>query len=247
MIEVEGRLLSSKPLGCHTKMNLTSELQMTMGITIQPYPREDLLRFANFLMHILEDEQIDFIEVMYGWFWGNKIFNWEHREVPVLKLLGEVADIENRGIGKIGDDDLFIWYRQADLEVQLCHEADIHILYSDHLPIVTKIIEYLIDAFPQVAHNSSDNISPVYLFPYPAFINSVELTNNGTSPVELLFEPWGNRLVLQSDRSFTIMGYASQAGLLGVHASEDGVIVRGWSSSELRVLEDGKPLYTTID
>lgn len=74
-------------------------------------------------------------KVLFGFAWGNDYYpgkEWPEEEISITELPRKVKSVEETGIGNIGGDDLFVYV--GGLEFLFCHESDIHIIFSSHVP-----------------------------------------------------------------------------------------------------------------
>ena len=105
--------------------------------------REDFKSFINDPEVISEN----YINVVFGFAWGNAIYesDWVELRMTGSELYERVKIAEAQGLGSIGTDDLYIVFPRLGVEVQYCHEADIHITAKDttHPYVVKKQKEWL--------------------------------------------------------------------------------------------------------
>ena len=81
----------------------------------------------------LESRPSEKVCVVFGFAWGNEIYehDWLDLELTGSELRSRVAAAEAAGLGKIGNDDLYIIFPALGVERQYCHEADIHVTAAD--------------------------------------------------------------------------------------------------------------------
>jgi hypothetical protein len=87
--------------------------------------RED---FESFI-HLLEAKNIPHLKVLFGFAWGNYIYekDWLEMTLSPKELRERVQQAELNKDGTIGNDDLFIKVDEFFYERLYCHEADIHL------------------------------------------------------------------------------------------------------------------------
>lgn len=93
--------------------------------------REEL----KYLIEYYAAEGEESCKVLFGFAWGNDYYpgnEWPEEEVPLQELLQKVESVEKTGIGRISQDDFFIYV--GELEFLFCHESDIHIIFLKHKP-----------------------------------------------------------------------------------------------------------------
>lgn len=70
--------------------------------------------------------------VLFGFAWGNEYYpgsDWNEEEIELAQLCQKVGEAEERGLGTLGKDDLFV--KLAGLEFKFCHECDVHIHFAE--------------------------------------------------------------------------------------------------------------------
>ncbi len=73
----------------------------------------------------------EFCDVLFGYAWGNDYYpdnEWFYESVKLSGLKSKIFEIEQRNIGSLSNDDLFITV--AGFEFLFCHESDIHISFE---------------------------------------------------------------------------------------------------------------------
>jgi hypothetical protein len=214
-------------------------------VIVQPFERIHAFSFIDFLSKTLPDFGITGIDVMYGWAWGNDIFNWETRTIALDTLKAEIEHIERQGFGKIGDDDLVIKINSHYLEIILCHETDLHIKFDILTPLVEKILGYVSLAFSTITQEKQSLTSPAFFSDKPTYLVSCDFTSDDFRPITINLEQWARTLECSPKEELRITGYGSQAGLLKFEQNENLIRIKGWSSSNIRVHCDKQLLLDT--
>jgi hypothetical protein len=214
-------------------------------INVQPFERIHSFSFIDFLSKILPDFGITDIDVMYGWAWGNDIFNWETRTIALDSLKVEIEHIESQGFGNIGDDDLVININSHDLEITLCHETDLHIKYGAPTPLIEKILENTYSVFSSIAQETEPFTSPVFFSNKPTFLVSTDFNSGDLKPLTIYLEQWSKTLECLPKESLSITGYSPQSGLLKIEQGENSIRVNSWNSSNIQVHCDKQLLLDT--
>jgi hypothetical protein len=84
----------------------------------------------------------DSCDVLFGFAWGNDYYpgnEWPYESVKLSSLDSKISEVENRNIGSLANDDLFI--KVGDISFQFCHESDIHISFETTNPDVEHFYE----------------------------------------------------------------------------------------------------------
>lgn len=208
---------------------------MSTTITIQPYHRENSYSLIDFLQRILPDLGIDDIDVLFGFAWGLEVFDYKTRTIPIAFLRREIDDVELQGHGEIGQDDLYIWINSHDLEIHLCHEADIHFKFEALTPLVNLIIEYLWNSFQDVTLGDHYYSERIYPYGLPAFLFHYEIINESKISKKVVIEPWQEMLECPAGETLNVTGYSSSPGLLEIEKGDNKITIQGWPSSQIRV------------
>lgn len=85
----------------------------------------------------LRDSGFTACDVTFGWAWGIAYYpgdRWVAEPVPLDSLLAKLAEVESRGIGRLGADDLFLEFPTFSLH--FCHESDVHLGFDEHFDLV---------------------------------------------------------------------------------------------------------------
>ena len=85
---------------------------------------------------------IDSVALVYGYNWGNEIYNWKDQIVAIAEVPSHIKNVESMKLGWLGYDDLYI--RVGDLvQIQYCHHEHIHLNYNqDDPPLVAELVKY---------------------------------------------------------------------------------------------------------
>ena len=78
------------------------------------------------------EKGIESCRVLFGFAWGNEYYpgrDWNEEEIELVQLHRKAGEVEERGIGSLGKDDLFV--KLAGLEFRFCHECDVHIYFAE--------------------------------------------------------------------------------------------------------------------
>ncbi len=75
--------------------------------------------------------------MLFGVAWGFDYYpenEWPYESVKLASLVSIVSEVEQRDIGRLSKDDLFI--KVGGLEFLFCHESDIHISFEATNPVI---------------------------------------------------------------------------------------------------------------
>ena len=75
--------------------------------------------------------------VLFGFAWGIEYYpdkDWEYEEMPIRELEERIVELEQRGFGQIGNNDVFI--QIADVEFRFCNDCDVHIGFDSQVPLI---------------------------------------------------------------------------------------------------------------
>jgi hypothetical protein len=220
-------------------------MRFNTTVLIQPFDRAHSLSLIDFLSKVLPDFGITEIDVLYGWAWGNEIFNWETRTIALGSLNAEIEHVEMQGFGKIGDDDLVIKINSHHLEITLCHETDLHVKYDVLTPLIEIILEHISFAFLTISRDVQPYTSPVFFSSKPVFIVSCDFDASDLRPTKIILEQWGKTLECSPKEMLRIAAYGFQSGSMTVEQGENSLKVAGWHSSIIRVYCDRQLLLDT--
>lgn len=83
------------------------------------------------------------IWLFFGFSWGNHIYETQWKELPVSTDQAQalVHRAEKLGLGRLGDDNLYITVEKFDLRLQYSHEADIHLSFGAPNRLVHDILD----------------------------------------------------------------------------------------------------------
>ncbi len=92
---------------------------------------EELRTEFEFCIRYLQEVGYVRASVLFGWAWGNEYYStneWQAEQIELEKLSAKVREIEDSGVGKLGDDDLFVEIKGHVFI--FCHESDVHVEYE---------------------------------------------------------------------------------------------------------------------
>lgn len=92
--------------------------------------------FAFTVEHLLR-AGFDSCEVLFGFAWGHEYYpdtHWVAETMALSSVVAKVAELEARGIGCLGADDLYL--KLPTYEFLFCNDSDIHLYFSEDSPLV---------------------------------------------------------------------------------------------------------------
>lgn len=83
------------------------------------------------------------MKILFGCAWGNYIYpgpQWEYEKLSLDQIEPRIKKEEDSENGKLSDDDFYIQLSEISLEIQLCHESDLHLWFEKRSPLVEEFI-----------------------------------------------------------------------------------------------------------
>jgi hypothetical protein len=110
-------------------------------ITSAILSKEKLKFVFKDLIALLIQEKIAVVEITYGFAWGNEIYEseWKPIAIPPEKIETLVDEQTEKGTGEIGQDDFYINIKSEKIQIQFCHENDVHIDFQHDSQFLGKI------------------------------------------------------------------------------------------------------------
>ena len=93
------------------------------------------------IIKILEQNQIDEVEILFGWAWGNEYKDWVPFRTKVIDIVSEIDKPQQQKLGQLGNDDIFITIPELEIEFLFCHELDVHLSFNSDNKIVSSVID----------------------------------------------------------------------------------------------------------
>jgi hypothetical protein len=103
--------------------------------------REELILALNEITSILKKNNIDRIEISFGFMWGRDGDEWIDYDILTLEIIERIEKEENLNKGKLGKDDFWISIKEFEIEILFCHESDIHLCYNSENNITRTILD----------------------------------------------------------------------------------------------------------
>jgi hypothetical protein len=106
---------------------------MKHEILTHPIEREKIIAELTFFADYFIKLGYEHCELLFGCAWGIHYYetnSWEYETVSLGTLLEKIFSVEARGLGKLGNDDLFIKVQGIPIEFRFCNDSDIHILFD---------------------------------------------------------------------------------------------------------------------
>lgn len=75
--------------------------------------------------------------ILFGYAWGNDYYpgdRWDFETIPTDSVVTKVEEVESRGIGKLGSNDLFLEF--PGWTFRFCNNSDIHMVFAEDSPVV---------------------------------------------------------------------------------------------------------------
>ncbi|WP_414675965.1 hypothetical protein [Limnobacter sp.] len=94
--------------------------------------------FRHFVAYFL-NRGISECSVLFGFDWGNEYYpgeDWIPETIKLEELEAKILELESRGLGEFGYNDIFI--ELAQVEFRFCNDTDIHIGFDRHQPLIKE-------------------------------------------------------------------------------------------------------------
>lgn len=79
-------------------------------------------------------------EILFGAFWGNEYYqnqnDWKYEKISIKEIAVKVKSLEEKKIGYLGRDDLFIKIEDLAFEFLFCNDSDIHIKFDEGSDVI---------------------------------------------------------------------------------------------------------------
>jgi hypothetical protein len=103
------------------------------------YPLEDIALRAELAFTLEHLRECGFAEckVLFGYAWGMEYYpddQWVSEALPIASVLAKVAEVEGRGIGRLGSDDLDLEF--PSFSFLFCNDSDVHLRFSEDGPLI---------------------------------------------------------------------------------------------------------------
>ena len=110
---------------------------MKREILTYPLSKEQFWdEFRHFVAYF-RDKGVSECSVLFGFAWGIEYYpgnEWVSETLPLEDLEAKIQELERRGFGEFGHNDVFI--ELADVEFRFCNDTDVHIGFERHKPMI---------------------------------------------------------------------------------------------------------------
>jgi len=103
--------------------------------------REELILAVNKIISILTRNNVERVEISFGFMWGRDGEEWIDYDVSTAEISERIENEENLNNGKLGKDDFWISIKELEVQILFCHESDIHLCYNSENYITQAILE----------------------------------------------------------------------------------------------------------
>jgi hypothetical protein len=113
------------------------------NILTRELDRNELWHELEFIGEALAANGHTHCQVLFGAAWGNEYYQaptWEAEELSSTTLVAKVREVEGRGIGVLGEHDLWIEIR-GELTILFCNDGDLHLRSSQASPAADVIAQ----------------------------------------------------------------------------------------------------------
>jgi hypothetical protein len=108
---------------------------MEREILTYPLSTEQLWDEFSFMIEYFTDKGFTECEILFGAAWGIYYYpsnEWNNESISLNSLATKVKSVEQQGLGKFGQDDLFVYF--PHLNFRFCNDCDLHIYFTQHSP-----------------------------------------------------------------------------------------------------------------
>jgi hypothetical protein len=116
---------------------------MNREIITDPLDATDLKTDLHQNMALLQDMNIKKVLLLFGFAWGKFIYpgNWEDMAATPVTVEAMVRNVEKKGYGSLGNDNLYITVPTLKIRLQYSYEGDIHLSYSSPDNFVQQVFQ----------------------------------------------------------------------------------------------------------
>ena len=117
------------------------EIRMNRELVTDPLDREDLWADLEDNIDLLTAQGYTQVLAFFGFAWGNHIYEgrWHDLPITLADLEKRIAEAEEKGWGRLGQDNLYFTVSELPLRLSYSYENDIHMSYADDNEIVSLI------------------------------------------------------------------------------------------------------------
>lgn len=110
---------------------------MERELLTYPLANAELRAELVFTLEHLRECGFSECKVLFGYAWGMEYYQddqWVAEALPLGSVLAKIAEVEARGIGRLGADDLFLEF--PSFSFLFCNDSDVHLRFSEDAPLV---------------------------------------------------------------------------------------------------------------
>ncbi|HET6431576.1 hypothetical protein [Dyella sp.] len=107
---------------------------MSGELLTRPLSREELDDELSWLVQALSSRGVASCQVLFGFAWGNGYYptaKWEYEQIALGELVAAVDSVEERGLGRLGWDDLWVQLAEPAVEYRFCNDSDLHLKFAE--------------------------------------------------------------------------------------------------------------------
>ena len=114
---------------------------MTLKIVTKTLEVDDLWDDLRINIDLFKQMSIDEVLILFGFAWGNFIYekDWIEQSTSTYNIESLILTAEKDEHGQLGFDDLYIKIPNLNIELQYCHETDIHLTYLDTNELIEAV------------------------------------------------------------------------------------------------------------
>ena len=101
---------------------------------------EELRQELAGTLDLMRDAGIAACGIAFGFAWAFEYYaddSWEAESIQLERVWEKIEELETRGLGRFGDDDIVISIQ--GMELRFCHESDVHLTVHDRSELAETI------------------------------------------------------------------------------------------------------------
>ena len=116
-------------------------LRMNRELVTDPLDREDLWTDLRDNIELLTAYSHTRVLAFFGFAWGKHIYQDQWYDIPMSlsEFEQRITEAEEKGLGKLGQDNVYFTVEQVPLRLNYSYESDIHLSYGQDNEIVSAI------------------------------------------------------------------------------------------------------------
>lgn len=117
---------------------------MNREISVHNVGEEGLRTELRFLVTYFRNLGLTECRVLFGWHWGMDYYStspWQEETILLAKLEDIIGTVEAKEIGRLGGDDLHLFFPAQNCEFCFCHHGGIHLSFTTREAAVEDFLQ----------------------------------------------------------------------------------------------------------